>query len=139
VQATEHTLSRFAPLLEPNPRAMKRLVNAYGVERALQIIGGHSTALEHPRQRLALWTILKSRWPLLADYLADEPDTIEQLKAGEVPPEVAADGARPYLAALFADDEVRRVVSGSVIGVDLDADSLRLLIEGPAAAEVVHA
>ena len=44
---------------------MKRLVNAYGVERALQIIGGHSTALEHPRERLALWTILKSRWPLL--------------------------------------------------------------------------
>ena len=139
VQATEHTLSRFAPLLEPNPRAMKRLVNAYGVERALQIIGGHSTALDYPRERLALWTILKSRWPLLADYLADEPDAVEQLKAGELPPEVAADEARPYLAALFADDEVRRVVSGSVIGVDLDAHSLRLLIEGPAAAEVVHA
>ena len=139
VQATEHTLSRFAPLLEPNPRAMKRLVNAYGVERALQIIGGHSTALDYPRERLALWTILKSRWPLLADFLADEPDTIEQLKKGEVPPEVAAAAARPYLAALFADDEVHRVVSGSVIGVDLDAHSLRLLIEGPAAAEVVHA
>ena len=139
VQATEHTLSRFAPLLEPNPRAMKRLVNAYGVERALQIIGGHSTALDYPRERLALWTILKSRWPLLADYLADEPDAIEQLKSGAVPPEVAADEARPYLAALFADDEVRRVVSGSLIGVDLDAKSLRLLIEGPAAAEVMHA
>lgn len=139
VQATEHTLSRFAPLLEPNPRAMKRLVNAYGVERALQIIGGHSTALDYPRERLALWTILKSRWPLLADYLADEPDAVEALKTGDLPPEISADEARPYLAALFADDEVRRVVSGSVIGVDLDADSLRLLIEGPAAAEVVHA
>jgi hypothetical protein len=34
---TEHTLLRFAPLLEPNPRAMKRFINAYGVERALQI------------------------------------------------------------------------------------------------------
>ena len=139
VQATEHTLARFAPLLEPNPRAMKRLVNAYGVERALQIIGGHSTALDHPRERLALWTILKSRWPLLSDFLADEPELVEQLKQGIVPDEVRADDERAYLATLFADDEVRRVVSGEVIGVDLDAESLRLLIEGPAATDVVHA
>jgi hypothetical protein len=139
VQATEHTLARFAPLLEPNPRAMKRLVNAYGVERALQIIGGHSTALDYPRERLALWTILKSRWPLLADYLADDPEMVEQLKQGIVPDEVTKDDARRYLVALFKDDEVRRVVSGEVIGVDLDERSLRLLIEGPAATEVVHA
>jgi peptidoglycan hydrolase-like protein with peptidoglycan-binding domain len=138
VQATEHTLARFAPLLEPNPRAMKRLVNAYGVERALQIIGGHSTVLDYPRERLALWTILKSRWPLLADYLADEPEMVEQLKKGIVP-EATKDDARRYLVALFNDDEVRRVVSGEVIGVDLDESSLRLLIEGPAATEVVHA
>jgi len=139
VQATEHTLARFAPLLEPNPRAMKRLVNAYGVERALQIIGGHSTALDYPRERLALWTILKSRWPLLADYLADDPEMVEQLKQGIVPDDVTSDDGRRYLVALFNDDEVRRVVSGEVIGVDLDPHSLRLLIEGPAATEVVHA
>ena len=139
VQATEHTLARFAPLLEPNPRAMKRLVNAYGVERALQIIGGHSTALDYPRERLALWTILKSRWPLLADYLADDPEMVEQLKQGIVPDDVTNDDGRRYLVALFNDDEVRRVVSGEVIGVDLDPHSLRLLIEGPAATEVVHA
>jgi hypothetical protein len=138
-RATEHTLARFARLLEPNPRAMKRLVNAYGVERALQILGGHAMDLERPRERLALWTILKSRWPLLADYLEEEPDAVEQLALGEVPEAVAADAARPYLASLFRDEEVQRVVSGSVVGVGLDAASLRLLLDGPTAADVVHA
>lgn len=135
---TEHTLIRFAPLLESNPRAMKRLVNAYGVERAHQVIGGHSTELSYPRERLALWTILKARWPLLADYLGDEPEAIDALKKGEVPADVAADTDRPYLAKLFADRAVRRVVDGSVVGVDLDRASLELLLEGPAAAEVQH-
>jgi hypothetical protein len=139
VQATEHTLARFAPLLEPNPRAMKRLVNAYGVERALQIIGGHSTALEHPRERLALWTILKSRWPLLADYLAEKPETVELIKDGDVPADLEKDESRRYLVALFKDEEVRRVVTGKGLGVELDEASLRLLIEGPAAQEVTHA
>ena len=110
---------------------MKRLVNAYGVERALQIIGGHSTALDYPRERLALWTILKSRWPLLADYLADEPEAVAYIKNGEVPDELANDESRRYLITLFKDEEVRRVVSGEVLGVDLDKESLRLLIEGP--------
>jgi peptidoglycan hydrolase-like protein with peptidoglycan-binding domain len=139
VQATEHTLARFAPLLEPNPRAMKRLVNAYGVERALQIIGGHSTDLKQPRERLALWTILKSRWPLLADYLADEPEAVELLKDGKVPEELANDESRRYLVALFKDEEVQRVVSGEGLGVDLDKESLRLLIEGPPAQNIIHA
>ena len=135
---TEHTLIRFAPLLESNPRAMKRLVNAYGVERAHQVIGGHSIELSYPRERLALWTILKARWPLLAEYLGDEPEAIDALKQGQVPADVAADTERPYLAKLFADRSVRRVVDGSVVGVDLDRASLELLLEGPAADAVRH-
>ena len=135
---TEHTLIRFAPLLESNPRAMKRLVNAYGVERAHQVIGGHSTELSYPRERLALWTILKARWPLLAEYLGDEPGAIDALKQGQVPQEVTADVERPYLAKLFADRAVRRVVDGSVVGVDLDRASLELLLEGPTADAVRH-
>jgi hypothetical protein len=135
---TEHTLIRFAPLLESNPRAMKRLVNAYGVERALQIIGGHSTALEYARERLALWTILKSRWPLLADYLVDRPEAVEPLRTGVLPPDVSLDTDRPYLVKLFASDEVKRVVNGTVVGVALDGASLRLLLDGPAAEEVLH-
>lgn len=135
---TEHTLIKFAPLLESNPRAMKRLVNAYGVERAHQVIGGHSTELSYPRERLALWTILKSRWPLLAEYLSERPEAVDSLKKGEVPEDVAADGDRPYLPALFRDRAVRRLVDGSIVDVELDRASLELLLEGPAAADVLH-
>jgi hypothetical protein len=128
---SEHALTRFAPLIESNPRSMKRLVNAYGVELAHQVISGHAGELEHPRERLALWTILKSRWPLLAEYLADRPEAIDALKRGEVPEDVAADTERPFLAKLFRDPAVRRVVDGSVVGTDLDRASLELLLEGP--------
>jgi hypothetical protein len=32
---TEHGLKAFAHLMEPNPRAMKRLINSYGLQRAI--------------------------------------------------------------------------------------------------------
>lgn len=128
----EHTLTPLAPLLEPNPRAMKRLVNAYGVERAVQILEGHSAELEHPQERLALWTILKSRWPLLADYLSEHPDALDDLTANRIPASVMTDDKRPYLRRLFEDPAAQRVARGEGLdGVELDPASLRFLIEGP--------
>ena len=128
----EHTLTRFAPLLEPNPRAMKRLVNSYGVARAVQILEGHPASLEHPRERLALWIILNARWPLLADYLAAHPDSLDDLKAGRIPAAVTDDGDRPYLPRLFADTTAARVACAEGLGdIALDPASLRLLIQGP--------
>jgi len=133
----EHTLTPLAPLLEPNPRAMKRLVNAYGVERAVQILEGHPAQLEHPRERLALWTILKSRWPLLADYLSGHPQTLDDLKRNHIPAEVLEDSARPYLRALFADSAAQRVARGDGLdGIELDADSLNFLVNGPGTSAV---
>jgi hypothetical protein len=92
------------------------------------VISGHAAELDRPQERLALWTILKSRWPLLAEYLADRPDAIDALKRGDVPEDVDADTERPYLARLFRDPAVRRVVDGSVAGTDLDRASLELLL-----------
>ena len=40
VESTEYFLKPFAPLTEPNPRAMKRLVNAYTLLRDLAVLGG---------------------------------------------------------------------------------------------------
>jgi hypothetical protein len=131
---TEHTLTRFAPLLEPNPRAMKRLLNAYGVERAVQILEGHPRDLEHPRDRLALWVVLKSRWPLLADYLASNPHAISDIGKGTVPKDLTDDN-RGYLTALFRDPTVQRVVSGDGVDAYLDERSLSLLLNGAPAEE----
>lgn len=89
----EHDLQRFAPLLERNPRAMKRFVNAYGVERAVRVLEGNLVETGP----LALWTILSHRWPDLAEYLRSRPDAIECISASSNPPDDIPDGLRQLL------------------------------------------
>lgn len=96
----EHRLRDFASMIEPNPRAMKRLVNAYGMHQAAALLAGRPT----DAGPLARWTILELRWPLLADFLALRPHCIgrigDRLADGELP-EVPA-GVRE----LFGDEFV---------------------------------
>lgn len=75
----EHRLRPFATLLEPNPRSMKRLVNAVAIARARCLLEGRAVALEP----LARWTIIELRWPLVATWLADAPERIGQLGSAE--------------------------------------------------------
>ena len=113
----QHALQPFAGLLDSNPRAMKRLVNAYGMARGIETLGGENLGGGRAAQQTtALWTILALRWPRLADYLADHPE------------QVAAIGAQPpveepaELAPLFADREVAAVVAGKGEGIDVQLD-----------------
>lgn len=76
VQRTEHTLKPFADRLDTNPRSMKRLVNAYSVNRALAILAHVEIELDH----LVRWTILSLQWPLLAKYLEENPNLVEKDK-----------------------------------------------------------
>ena len=50
---TEHALQKFAPLLEPNPRAIKRFVNAYGMARASNVLAARSRSSAPFRSWLA--------------------------------------------------------------------------------------
>jgi len=68
----EHRLLLFAPCLESNPRAMKRFINSWDINKNLNIL----LKLNIDPNRLALWTILMMRWPLLARYLHDYPQKI---------------------------------------------------------------
>ena len=88
----------YADLVEPNPRAMKRLVNAYGFKRGFELMAGRSS----PPDALVRWTILELRWPELAGHLARQPDDVET--AGVVGPTESAG-----IKALLNDREVRRV------------------------------
>lgn len=72
---TEHALERFAPLLNANPRSMKRFINCYTVLRAVRTLEGNIV----PTDALALWVVLQIRWPLLADYLQEHPDAIDHV------------------------------------------------------------
>jgi hypothetical protein len=72
-KTTEHHMQRFSPLLEPNPRAMIRFLNAYSIARSIHTLQTNPVGMDP----LALWTILKMRWPDLADYLQTSPGTIQ--------------------------------------------------------------
>jgi hypothetical protein len=73
----EHFLSAYAKLIEPNPRAMKRLLNAYGFRRGFDI---QSRRRSDP-DALVRWTILENRWPILADYLEGRSSGNDIIKA----------------------------------------------------------
>jgi hypothetical protein len=121
VLETEYVLADFATLLEPNPRAMKRLVNAYSFESRLQLLESDWVESgEDATQQLALWTILKLRWPSLADYLAEHPEAVALIG-----PKKPA-GVPDALAPLFQSEEVRRVVTGSADGVSASLDEAAL-------------
>jgi hypothetical protein len=114
---TELALKDFAPLLEPNPRAMKRFVNTYGFERAvITMTEKKMVAME----QLARWTIIVLRWPLLAEYLRNHPEMIKQV--GKSLQGVVLNSKD--LRDLFQNDEVSQVIGNGDTGPALDASAI---------------
>lgn len=111
----EHTLTPYVGLLEPNPRSMKRLVNTYSANRALAIL----SEVDIDTHQLVLWTILASRWPQLADYLAKCPEMVEKIIQKD------AAGVEEGLADLVNDDAVRHVLQGGAADVPLHPKTIR--------------
>ncbi len=120
---TAHTLEGFAALLEENPRAMKKLVNAYGVERDLQLRRGRVITTQ-TRKRLAFWTVLGLRWPLLAEFLAERPEAVAWLGDG-----AGADGVDEATKRLLADRGVSALVLAQDPSVRLTEASLRYILD----------
>lgn len=113
----EHRLQPFTPLLEPNPRAMKRLVNAVGMAQARAFLEGRSVALD----TLARWTLIELRWPLLADHLAGNIEAVALAHGG------TCDGVPEPIAKLLGDAHVRAVIAPEG-DAGLDAGQLRALL-----------
>jgi hypothetical protein len=111
----EHTLKPYGQLLEPNPRAMKLLVNSYSANRALAIL----SELDIETHQLALWTVLSTRWPQLADYLVGHPEMVDTISQ----PEIA--GLPDWLNALRAETSVRQVIKGDANRPPLSMKTLR--------------
>jgi KAP-like P-loop domain-containing protein len=115
---TREFLSEFSYLLDRNPRAMKKLVNAYGIMRDKGIIKDiikikgmkvdDEDKLVH--QKLVRWTILNSRWPILAEYLEDHPTMIKYVYGNDE--DIIHSGIPNNLQGLFQDGSVRNVVGG---------------------------
>jgi hypothetical protein len=115
---TTHALEPFGELLDPTPRAMKRFVMAYSVLRAVRTAEGSVVGLGP----LALWTVVLTRWPLLAEHLQTDPTAVRFFG---VPPEWRAGPVPTELASLFEDPpEELRAVMNHVAG-PLDASTIR--------------
>lgn len=111
----EHFLQGYSDIVEPNPRAMKRLLNAYGFKLGFEMMGGVSTSPDS----LVRWTIMELRWPLLAEYLAKHPDKIDSVCNGPAPEDLDDD-----LAELIGNAAIKTVAG------DLDQDIIRSLTGG---------
>lgn len=98
---TEHELQRFWPLLGPNPRAVKLFLNNYMIRRAVLLTEGIVPAVE----TLALWAIVDTRWPALADDLRAHPEHAKLVGAHDA----RLDRVPVALRELFSDDAVRAV------------------------------
>jgi hypothetical protein len=111
----ESLLHPFAPLIESNPRSMKRVMNAYGFERDRLLREGQVLSPTERRQ-LALLTIVRLRWPELAEHLQRRPMELEYFLDASTRP---ANGGHKF-AALFDDAELLAVLRGDGVNVSLD-------------------
>jgi hypothetical protein len=122
---TEHRLEGFEHLLDPNPRAMKRFVNAYGLARNMQILeaGAGVARGAAAADELALWTILRLRWPVLAEHFERYP--ADMAKIGK---KTAAAHVPAELRPLFAQPDVVDVVRGKEVEARLDEAGIRRIL-----------
>ncbi len=79
-----HMLENYKQAVPENPRGMKRIVNAFGLRRAIRMLEGSTIPLD----AMARWTIIEQRWPELADVLAVQPSLVDDLSKALPPKEV---------------------------------------------------
>ena len=123
---TQHRLAQFSTLIESNPRSIKRLVNAIGMAQARAILEGRSIS---PETRIR-WTLLSLRWPVLADFLADNPEAVRHwTEAASGGPASAPDEADPPWPAeierLYRNPAVARVIGKPGEPGTLSEDAIR--------------
>ena len=122
IAETRHWLESFSHLLEPNPRAMKRLIITFMITRALFIL----RVVNIDYKILALWIILNLRWPELGSYLEKDPTRISEI--GKQVKELS-DGIPVALRPLFSNRDVIDIVKGKDIGMELNETNIKSIIE----------
>jgi hypothetical protein len=118
-------------ILDQNPRAMKRFLNAFSVMRLMISQSGAGV----PAVQIAGWTAICLRWPLLAEYLCERPKDVAHFRydapPSEVPDLVRGLFLRPQVVAIMRglkadsafDERIIRALSepfnngGSLLGV----------------------
>jgi hypothetical protein len=111
----DHVLGPYMRLMEPNPRAFKRLRNAYAVAALARFASLDVTTDEGDVDSLIRWTILTLRWPTLANRVVEEPHLLGRIAAPAPGDDPAADLGRD-LAPLADDGDLGHLLRDPVGG-----------------------
>ncbi|MEU8411766.1 P-loop NTPase fold protein [Amycolatopsis japonica] len=107
-EQTEHWLRKFAPLISDTPRGFNQFVNTYTAHRAIRTLEGNTVGTD----TLALWCVVRVRWPDLFDHLEAEPSSV----AGILDPALVSDHFPERLREVAASASVREVVASTLGG-----------------------
>lgn len=120
---TEKRLTGLMHLMEPNPRAMKLLVNEVAMAQARGVLEGRYVRAE----ARARWSILSLRWPLLAESIAEDPSRLaiwlDSASASALVQELP-EGLRP----LATDDDIAATIGKAGEAGALNETVLREMI-----------
>jgi hypothetical protein len=119
---TEFMLLKFHHLLEPNPRAIKRLLNIFVIYRAILIIEG----IELDFEILVLWIILMMRWPIFSEYLSRHPHLVNHLSDNSLTnfPDMSQE-----LKLLLHNNDLINVINGYGTNTKLDEKAIRQIAQ----------
>ncbi len=129
--ARKHRLTRFACLMDTNPRNIKLLINAYGIYINLYRVGGQVTLTPSLLDQIALWVILNIRFPRVAEFIESDLSSLNCISdyyagnekmVGETPFE-----SLPSEIKLMLDrNDVKRVI----LGITEDQDGKNTQVQG---------
>ena len=100
-----HRLQSLALCLPPNPRQIKRIINAVTMYHAIAYQKGLPVDEEGPAVALAAWVVLMSEWPCSWRLLATWPELLDLLGAAD--PVAAIKAASMPAATAFRDELLR--------------------------------
>ncbi|MGO7452016.1 P-loop NTPase fold protein [Rhizobium ruizarguesonis] len=128
--AVSHELQELSEFFPPNPRQIKRIINAITIYWAVALQRPRMNADALFRQQLAVWIILMTEWPKTWRLFVSDPDLIDVIKSDD--PVAALVSRRSGETAQLADtaaSEIRRIRSDEQLLAILNAkhDGIELL------------
>jgi len=121
---------RFAALLRPNPRHLKRMVNVYRLVRTLAHSNADDALLENPAAMIR-WLVMWGQWPYTSLKMLERFDELLEETAEDAVPESLGDG--DPLVYLLGEVEPR-LDTTTRNRLDDQADDLRTLLKEDGAA-----
>jgi predicted Rossmann-fold nucleotide-binding protein len=124
-EKTENFLEGFSRYIEPNPRSMKRLVTAFGIWRARDYLSGSNV----DDDKLARWVIINQRWPIVENFLEQQPEVADGI--------ASFNKERPEVADEIINGNIEKDLNTLLKGLNFptDKEQIKTLVEHSTAPE----